>query len=104
MNLAVWSESHKMVWAGRDTKDHLVPTPLPWAGTPSTRLGHSKPHPVWPMVLHSRYEQEHFAPSTECLIGELFFQWKAIFVVQSIQGEEAQKKRVTASFSTAQHI
>jgi len=26
-----------MVWVGRDLKDHLVPTPLPWAGTSSTR-------------------------------------------------------------------
>ena len=31
-----------MVWAGRDSKDHLVPTPLPWAGTPSTRPGCSE--------------------------------------------------------------
>jgi len=22
-----------MVWVGRDPKDHLIPTPLPWAGT-----------------------------------------------------------------------
>ena len=29
-------------------KDHLSPTPLPWAGTPSTRSGGSKPHPTWP--------------------------------------------------------
>ena len=28
---------HRMVWIGKDLKDHLVPTPLPWAGTPSTR-------------------------------------------------------------------
>jgi len=33
-----------MVWVGRDLKDHLVPTPPPWAGTPSTRPGCSKPH------------------------------------------------------------
>ena len=26
-----------MVWVGRDLKDHLVPTPLSWAGIPSTR-------------------------------------------------------------------
>uniref|UniRef100_A0A8C0AQG3 C2H2-type domain-containing protein n=1 Tax=Buteo japonicus TaxID=224669 RepID=A0A8C0AQG3_9AVES len=32
----------------KDVKDHLVPTPLPWAGTPSTRPGCSKPHPTWP--------------------------------------------------------
>jgi len=40
-----------MVWVGRDLKDHLVPTPLPWAGTPSTRPGCSKPHPTWPWTL-----------------------------------------------------
>jgi len=27
-----------MVWVGRDLKDHLVPTPLPWAGTSSARV------------------------------------------------------------------
>ena len=32
-----------MVWVGRDLKDHLVPTPLPWAGTPSTRPGAQSP-------------------------------------------------------------
>jgi len=26
-----------MVWVGRDLKAHLVPTPLPWAGTSPTR-------------------------------------------------------------------
>ena len=35
--------NHRMVWIGRDLKDHLFPTPLPWAGTPSTRPGCSKP-------------------------------------------------------------
>ena len=42
---------HRMVWVGRDLKDHLVPPPLPWAGTPSTRPGCSKPHPTWPWTL-----------------------------------------------------
>jgi len=36
-----------MVWFGRNLIDHLIPTPLPWAATPSTRLGWSKPHPTW---------------------------------------------------------
>jgi len=40
-----------MVWAERDLKDHLVPTPLPWAGTPSTRPGCSKPHPTQPWII-----------------------------------------------------
>ncbi|GAB0189020.1 centromere protein C [Grus japonensis] len=39
--------NHRMVWVGRDLKDHLVPTPLPWAGTPSTRPRCPKPHPTW---------------------------------------------------------
>jgi len=34
-----------MAWVGRDLKDHVVPSPLPWAGTPSTRPVCSKPHP-----------------------------------------------------------
>jgi len=40
-----------MVWDGKDLIDHLVPTPLPWAGTPSTRPGCSKPRPSWPWTL-----------------------------------------------------
>ena len=37
-----------MVWVGRDLKDHLVPAPLLWAGTSSTRPGCSELHPAWP--------------------------------------------------------
>ena len=40
-----------MDWVGRDLKDHIAPPPLPWARTPSTRLGCSKPHPTWPWTL-----------------------------------------------------
>jgi len=43
-----------MVWVGRDLIDHLISTPLPWAGTPSTRPGCSKPHPMWPSTLPGR--------------------------------------------------
>lgn len=32
--------NHRMVWLRRDLKDHLIPTPLPWAGTPFTRPSH----------------------------------------------------------------
>jgi len=42
------SQDHQMVWVGRDLKHHLVPGPLPWAGTPFTTPGCSKPHPTWP--------------------------------------------------------
>lgn len=37
---------YTMVWVGWDLKDHLVLTPLPWTGTPSTRWHCSKPHPT----------------------------------------------------------
>jgi len=42
------SSNHRMVWVGRDLNDHLVPTPLPWAGTSSTRPGCLELHPTWP--------------------------------------------------------
>jgi len=29
------SWNHRIVWAGRNLIDYLVPTPLPWAGTPA---------------------------------------------------------------------
>ena len=48
------SQNDRMVWVGRDLKDHLVPTPLPWTGTPSTRPGCPKPHPTWPWTLPGR--------------------------------------------------
>jgi len=46
-------ENYRMVWVGRDLKD-LVPTSLPWRGTPSTRVGCSKPCPAWPSALPGR--------------------------------------------------
>jgi len=48
------AQNHRMVWVGRDLKDHLIPTPLPWAGTSSTRPGCPKPHPAWPWTLPGR--------------------------------------------------
>ena len=41
-------QNHRMVWVGRDLTDELVPSPLPWAGTLSTRARCSKPRPTWP--------------------------------------------------------
>jgi len=40
-----------MVWAGRDLIDHLVPSHLLWAGTPSTTPRCSKLHPTWPSTI-----------------------------------------------------
>lgn len=42
-----------MGWVENDLKDHLVSTPLPWTGTPSTRPGktlHVGPS-VWSVVV-----------------------------------------------------
>jgi len=36
-NFFIEPQNGGMVWVGRDHIDHLVPTPLPWAGIPSTR-------------------------------------------------------------------
>lgn len=44
-------ENHRMVWAVRDQKDHLVSSPLSRAGTSSTRPGYSKSHPTWSLTL-----------------------------------------------------
>jgi len=47
-HIIIASQNHRMVWVGKDLKDHLVPTPLPGAGTSSTRPGCSEFHPTWP--------------------------------------------------------
>jgi len=39
-----------MVSVGRDLKDHLVPPPLPWAGTPSARPGLLKACSHFPLI------------------------------------------------------
>ena len=36
-----------MAWLGRDLKDQLVPTPLPWEGLRANRSGYLGPHPTW---------------------------------------------------------
>jgi len=36
-----------MAWVEKDHNDHLVSTPLPQAGLPTTRPGCQEPHPVW---------------------------------------------------------
>jgi len=33
-----------MAWVEKDLKDYLVSTPLPWAGSPTTRPGCPEPH------------------------------------------------------------
>jgi len=54
-----------MIWVESDLNDHVVPTPLPWAGTPATRPGYSKSHPDWPWTLPGRGQPQ---PS----LGNLF--------------------------------
>ena len=39
-----------MAWVATDHNDHLVSTPLPRTGSPTTRSGCSKPHPAWPWM------------------------------------------------------
>jgi len=40
------------LYVGRNLRDRLVPTPLPWAGLPTTKSGNRsgcpEPHPAWP--------------------------------------------------------
>ena len=48
------SWNHRMVWVARDIKEYLVPAPLPWAGTSSSRPGCSKLRPTWPGTLPER--------------------------------------------------
>lgn len=31
------SQNHNKAWVGKDLKEHLIPTPLPWTGKPPTR-------------------------------------------------------------------
>jgi len=50
----VRSQNHRMVWVGRDLKEHLVPTPLPRAVTSSPRPGCSELHPTRPLTLPGR--------------------------------------------------
>lgn len=40
-----------MVWAVRDLKVHLVPSPLPWAIPLPLESGCSRSHPTWPGTL-----------------------------------------------------
>jgi len=42
------SQNHRTVCVGRDLIDHLVPTPLPRAGTPAPSPGCSQRRPTWP--------------------------------------------------------
>lgn len=37
-NYWLFSWNPRIVWVGWDLKDHLIPTPLPWAGVPSHPL------------------------------------------------------------------
>jgi len=51
-----------MVWVGRDLKDHLVPTSLPWARTRSARPDCSKLRlylPLYDCDLQDWYKSEN---------------------------------------------
>jgi len=40
-------KNHRMAWIGRDSKDHQVPTPLPQAGSPTSRSGTRSQQGAW---------------------------------------------------------
>jgi len=48
-----------MVWVEKNLKDHPVPTPLPWAGTPFTKVAQSPIQcgllKVWAFIVLSTY-------------------------------------------------
>ena len=47
---SVWGPDHRiiMAWVAKD--HHLISTPLPWAGLPTTRPGCPEPHPALPWL------------------------------------------------------
>jgi len=47
-----------MIWVGKDVINHLVPSPLPWAGTPSTTPISSTTYLTWPWTLPGRGHPE----------------------------------------------
>jgi len=75
-----WSptcQTHRIIeWIEWDLKDHLVPNPLPWSGSPPTRSGCLKPHSAWPwtppgmrhpQLLWAAMPVPHHPHSDECL-------------------------------------
>ena len=75
-------DNYRMVWVGKDLIDHLSPTPLPWAGTPSIRPGCSKPHPTWPWTLPGR-GQPQFLWATSARASPL--SWWRIYSLSLLQ-------------------
>lgn len=76
-------------WFGlglRDLKDHLVPTPLPWAGKSSARPGCSKLRPTWPWTLSGmeQGDRKHRSGSFSSLSASKWIEvvqtsWNCIF-------------------------
>jgi len=44
------SQSHRIIWFGRDSQRSSSPTPLQWTGTRTARSGCSEPCPAWPCM------------------------------------------------------
>lgn len=79
------SQNHRMIWIGKDVKDHLVPSSLWWAGLPTTRLssrsGCPGLHLTWPWTLPgTRHPQLLWAayPSTSLLSEWKISPWHLI--------------------------
>ena len=69
------AQDHRMERVGRDLEDHLVPTPLPWAGTSSTGPGCSELHPTWPWTSSELVHKYHTQFSSDQWSSEtLYFQ------------------------------
>ena len=108
-----WPNNCRMVLVGRDLMDHLVSTPLPWAGTLSPRPRCSKPCPTWPWTLPGRVQPQLLwatcasasPPSVKnffFLISNLdlpFFSWKPLPLVLSLYALVTKEKFFIINFT-----
>jgi len=60
------SQNHRMAWVEKDHNDHLVSTPMPWAGSPTTRPGCQESHPAWPWMHPGTGQEEGKRMGRQC--------------------------------------
>lgn len=74
-----FSNQYKIIgWLGRDLKDHLFQTLLPWARAPSPKPIWSKPHQIWPTAFGNFLVLAHQAAEKERLFITTF-SWSIIW-------------------------